>query len=230
MTFELVETLLANKNLRNPQLEILKTDANLYDTLIIQPKGEIEATDQHVKGASDGYDEKFRKFINLARSKNVNLAITPEYSCPWNLIEEIIRDNLLPNENNLWVIGCQSITKENLRSISQNTSIDVIFDEDVLRATGNFLNSACYFFKTRNNTGVLRDVLLIQFKVSAMGNLHDFLERNNLIRGSKIYVLRNDATSINLATFICSDLLDFNERDFDNYIYLPCIFIHFTVK
>ena len=63
-----------------------------------------------------------------------------------------------------------------------------------------------------------------------MGNLHDFLERNNLIRGSKIYVLRNDATSINLATFICSDLLDFNERDFDNYIYLPCIFIHLQLN
>lgn len=230
MTFELVETLLANKNLRNPQLDILKTDANLYDTLIIQPKGEIEATDQYVKGNSDGYDEKFRKFINIARSKNVSLAITPEYSCPWGLIEEIVRDNLLPSENNLWVLGCQSITKGNLRNISQNTSIDVIFDEGVLESSGNFLNPACYFFKTRNNTGALRGVLLIQFKVNAMGNLHDFLERNNIIRGNKIYVLRNDSTSINLATFICSDLLDFNESDFDNYIYLPCIFIHLQLN
>ncbi|GAG37084.1 unnamed protein product, partial [marine sediment metagenome] len=56
------------------------------------------------------------------------------------------------------------------------------------------------------------------------------LERNNLIQGSKVYVLSNGPDSINLATFICSDLLDFNERIFNGYLNLPCVFIHLQLN
>ncbi len=231
MTFELVETLLANKNLRNPQLMILQSDANLYDTLIFQPKGEIEASDQHIRGNSNGFDNKFRKFIDLARSKNVNLAITPEYSCPWSLIETILSEELMPDENNLWILGCQSINKDDLRKISQNSSIEVIFEEEVLNnLSGNFLNPTCYLFKARNNSNELRNILLIQFKINPMGNFQNYLERNNIILGTKVYVFKNDPDSINLATFICSDLLDFNENHFRGYLNLPCIFIHLQLN
>jgi len=230
MIFEPVETLLTSRNLRNPQLDILKPDANLYDVLLLQPKGVIETTDQYVRGNSDGYNEKFAKFIDLAKSRNVKLAITPEYSCPWSLIENILSQDLFPNENCLWILGCHSITKDDLRQISQNYPEEVIFEEDVLNSIGNFLNPVCYLFKTRNNSNELKRVLLIQFKVNPMGDLQDYLERDNIILGNRVYILRNDPDSVNLATFICSDLLDFNESTFTGYLNLPCIFIHLQLN
>lgn len=230
MNLEAIDLQLTSRNLRNPQLDILKPDANLYDFLLLQPKGEIEVTDQYIRGGSDAYDEKFTKFIDLARSKNVKLAITPEYSCPWSLIEKVISEDFFPTENSLWILGCQSITKDDLRKISQNSPVEVIFEEDVLNSTGNFLNPVCYLFKTRSNSNNLKRVLVIQFKVNPMGNLQDYLERNNIIRGNKVYVLKNDPDSVNLATFICSDLLDFNEDTFTGYKNLPCIFIHLQLN
>ena len=226
MNLEAIDVCLTERNLKNPQLDVLKPDANFYDALLLQPKGEIEAIDRYIKGSSDAYEEKFQKFIGISTRKNVKLAITPEYSCPWSLIERTISEDLFPSENSLWVLGCQSITKDDLRNIPKNSTVEVIFEKDVLNSTGNFLDPVCYLFKTRDNSNKLRRVLLIQFKTIPMGNLQNFLERSNIIFGSKVYVLRNDTNSINLATFICSDLLDFNESIFDDYVYLPCVFIH----
>lgn len=226
MNLEAIDVCLTERNLKNPQLDVLKPDANFYDALLLQPKGEIEATDRYIKGSSDAYEEKFQKFIGISTRKNVKLAITPEYSCPWSLIEKIVSEDLFPGENSLWVLGCQSITKDDLRNIPKNSTVEVIFEKDVFNSAGNFLDPVCYLFKTRDNSNKLRRVLLIQFKTIPMGNLQNFLERDNIIQGSKVYVLRNGPNSINLATFICSDLLDFNEGIFDDYVYLPCVFIH----
>ena len=230
MNLEAIDVCLTERSLKNPQLDVLKPDANFYDALLLQPKGEIEATDRYIKGSSDAYEEKFRKFIGLSSRKNVKLAITPEYSCPWSLIERIISEDLFPGENSLWVLGCQSITGDDLLNIGQNSTVEVIFEKDVFNSAGNFLDPVCYLFKTRNNSSELRRVLLIQFKINPMGNSQGFLERNNLIQGSKVYVLRNNPDSINLATFICSDLLDFSEGVFTGYLNLPCIFIHLQLN
>lgn len=230
MDLEDIDVCLAQRGLKNPRLDILKPNANLYDALLLQPKGEIEATVRHIRGSSDGYDEKFEKFIHLSSNKNVSLTITPEYSCPWSLIERIILEGLLPGEESLWILGCQSITKQDLLNIKKNSTVEVIFEKDVFKSTANFLNPVCYLFRTRDNSNKLKGVLLIQFKNTPAGNFLDYLERDNIILGNKVYVLKNDSRSIRLATFICSDLLDFDATDFSDYHYYPFIFVHLQLN
>lgn len=232
MNLEVIDDLLTARNLNNPQLDILRLDANLYDTLLLQPEGEIEVNDQYIGDGSEEYEEKVKNFINLAKSENVKLAITPEYSCPWSQIERIISEDIFPAESSLWIIGCQSITKDDFLGIIENPTVEVIVEDDVLESAGSFLNPVLYFFKTRDTNDALKNVVIVQFKTAASSD-PDLVERDNMIRGNKIYVLRNNLGSIHLLTYICSDALEFDEADFNQetpYMHSPFLIIHIQLN
>jgi hypothetical protein len=211
MEFKFLDQLLPNHII---ELEILIKDTNLYTTLLFQCKGKF-----HPGPAKFGHQancaDAFTKFIRLAKSQRASLAITPEYSCPWDTIGLIINtEDLWPEEHKLWALGCESITPAEILQLKaeyNREDIIIYFDEEALNAGGGvLLDPLCYVFKTRDNNNNLKLVVLIQFKTQHMGVWHDDVEQEKYIPGKEVYVLRNDANSISLFTIICSEVENFN--------------------
>ncbi|MGZ4054012.1 MAG: hypothetical protein ACXVDZ_14415 [Bacteroidia bacterium] len=210
MEFQFIETVINNLTLN---LEILNKDSNPYTTLLFQHKGTFSAGETKFGNQTDCSD-KFNKFLTLAKTKNVSLALTPEYSCPWASIEwAVSNQDRWPNQSKLWAICSESITPAEIRTFKQthhNGDIIVHFDETALNNGGGvLLDPMCYFFKaTENNVEKL--IILIQFKTQHMGVWEKDIERQKYIWGTKIYVLRNSTNSIFLFTNICSEAANFS--------------------
>lgn len=235
-TFEGIEKYLKEKKLTSPDLEILKPDANLYKTLAYQPKGRAVAENNEGKifiGNSKNDKDtsgKFEAFFELAIKKKVHLALTPEYSCPWDVLENIITKGKAPANNALWIIGCESILPSELKefiSETESDEISIICEEELLeKDDSGFFDPICYMFKAKTGDEVEKLVLVIQFKAHPMGDLFEF-ELDNLIRGQRRYIIRNSLSSIYLITLICSGCFDFN-KDQDELIFndKPYIIFH----
>ena len=107
MKFKFIDTIINNLTIN---LEILTKDTNLYTSLLFQHKGNFIAEETRFGNIED-CKGKFNAFFTLAKSKKSSLAVTPEYSCPWNSIEWLLEnEERLPNKSKLWAICCESIT------------------------------------------------------------------------------------------------------------------------
>jgi len=200
--------------LANLQLVALTRDSQPYSVLLLQHEGTLVATEHRIGNHVD-VSSRFRKFLQKAKADNADLVVTPEYSCPWNCISELISDeSRWPGSGKLWVLGCESITKGEIEEIEQkyltNESIIYYYEKGVLTNEKNFLDPLVYAFKT-NIEGIDKLVIVIQFKTTHMGAWGGgVIERDNLIQGSNIYVIRNNPNSICLFTLICSEAINFN--------------------
>lgn len=236
MEFKFISECLYQIGLDNPNLELLTPDAKLYSTLLFQPCGNIGTEDESggkfVKNINrDESIKKFRSFFSLANKNDVDLAVTPEYSCPWEVINDLIKTNDFPKENKIWVIGCESINQNDLKEIiNENDQIKWIYEDKLNTEEENkFFDPLFYFFKTTEfSSGELKNVIVIQFKTHQMGGT-DF-ETDNLIFGKYIYVFRNNVDSIHLATLICSDALNFDVTKLRPSLHTPHLILHIQLN
>lgn len=193
----------------------LERNSQRYSILLYQHEGTLEANENKI-GNSLQSSIQFDKFFEKAKEKNTDLALTPEYSCPWEVINNIVPNpEKWPSEGKLWIIGCESISKEFIQDFktkfNQDSSL-VYYDESVLGDNKNFLDPLVYIFKVQHED-VSKLFILIQFKTIHMGVWSGgAIERNNLIQGKEVYILRNDANSIYCMSLICSDVLSFRDE------------------
>jgi hypothetical protein len=197
-----------------PKITALDADGSSYRTVLFQPKGEVEFLSTDGQFRIGNQDEalassKFQKFFDTI-DDNVALAVTPEYSCPWNTIRQQISDGNLPKMGNLWVIGCESIMPKELKAFKADfkDSLTIICEDEIeTDPEDKFYDPVCIFFKTTETTsGNERDILVIQFKVQAMGGTK--IEADHMILGRRRYIISNNlGDSIFLAVIICSDAL-----------------------
>lgn len=196
-------------------LEVLRPNTTLYRASLLQHDGTFHCADTFFGNQADEV-EKFTSFFQSAKDNNSNLAVTPEYSCPWNSIIHLLENTkATPDTGNLWVIGCESISVERIREIQKQYSgennIEFLFNDDIEAGNvGVLLDPCCYMFKARDPDSVEKLIVLVQFKTQHMGVWESDLEQQKLIRGEHIYILRNNPDSINLFTIICSDALVFD--------------------
>jgi hypothetical protein len=210
LRFQSIETILSEKNLKNPELEVLYPDVHLYSAALYQPSGGVTGDSTRVGNLNPtDAEKKHISFLNQAKEAQSSIAITPEYSCPWSAIEKLLAEDTFPEHSKLWIVGCESISVENLHSFKSNHQEKYeIFFETISPQTGRFLDPVCLFFKTEDQSGQSKQVILIQFKTQSMGDAPNHYERDNLIRGDLVYIIRGrDTNSIRLVTFICSDVL-----------------------
>lgn len=213
MEFKFINTIIENLVLN---LEILEKDSNNYTMLLFQHKGVFSAGD-HKFGNRTDCSIKFSAFIELAKTENASLALTPEYSCPWNSIIQIVRNqDKWPNNSKLWALCCESITPDEIRAFKQSYTDDNVlihFDMDALNHGGGvLLDPICYVFKAKVNQ-IEKLIILVQFKTQHMGVWETPLERDKYIWGNEIYVLRNSSNSVYLFTNICSEAANFSVTD-----------------
>lgn len=232
MEFVLIDSILRDRGLHCPELEILDQDSRLYNSLVFQPVAELEYGDDYLRYSNHAQAcQKFESFLGLSRGLNVELAITPEYSCPWNVITDFIDQNNLPGKGKLWVLGSQAIkTRELSDTINNHRDIEWIYDNELINSnldSNRLLDPVCYIFesKTLADERESKKVIIIQFKTHQMGGT--YWERDNLILGNEVYVLRNINESSRLFTLICSDALGINNNQYyDGFINNPHLIIH----
>jgi hypothetical protein len=222
MEFKPIKDILRARNLNNPFLKILHPDNNQYSILAFQPKAEIEVneSDKYLKSKDRGLiTSKFSQFLKLAEEKKVELAVCPEYSCPWENLEKVIEENFLPEFENIWILGCESKKPNEIKKFIldyQSNSTVFVYDEDIVnKEEDKYLNTVAHIFKTNDNNDQVITVIVLQFKVYEMGGI-DF-EKVNMLKGNYGYVFKNDRdlNSISLITLICSESLNFKfEQNF----------------
>jgi hypothetical protein len=215
MRFVFVESILASLHLQNPILECLEANTNPYHAVLYQHIGALNVTDVSFANADQAVAlNQFLSVIRLARESNSALLVSPEYSCPWEVVRSVMSEpDLQPGIGRIWALGCESITSAQLLQLREDFiesgNVVIHFDENVINGAGNFLDPLCYLFKTTNDVGAIVTVCLIQFKTQHMGVRQTAIERDNYIAGDEIYIFRNNAESVYLFTLICSEALIF---------------------
>jgi hypothetical protein len=198
------------------ELEILKRDTQRYSSFLYQHKGVFFADNTRI-GNNDSEEAK-TKFINVltkAKEENISLVLSPEYSCPKSVINEIIANpDLQPSQQKIWALGGESLNKEELKYFKdlQNVNIHIYFENCYDISDKNYVDPLYYIFKGKHN-GDDKLIILIQFKTSHMGGLWSSqTEPDNLIEGDTIYIIKNNNQSVRLMSFICSEAMNFTAQ------------------
>lgn len=226
--------------LNRPDLSCLRMNSMTYRTLLLQLREEIAYDDSGIWLADEARAaQKFDHFFNLAIENHIELAITPEYSCPWTRLEKLLQEEKFPTRQHLWVLGMASIHPAALQEmIASHEEVTWIFDRELLQesiqgSTDKFFDPLCYLFNTTDLGGSARKAIIVQFKNNPFGGADAYWERDNIILGNTFYVLRNRQESVRLITLICSDTLtdmNFNTLEEGKYLPLPLLILHIQLN
>lgn len=193
------------------ELDILKRDTQRNSLLLYQHQGNFFADNNRIGNFNpNDAHTKFLKVLEKARQDNSDLVLSPEYSCPISIIKHIIAtEELQPLPNKIWILGGESINIAELGQLNDINQDDVLvhFENDVLNSNKRYLDPLYYIFRGSHNDAT-KLIILIQFKTRHMGVWSGDVERNNLIEGNNIYIIKNSSTSIRLMSFICSEAMN----------------------
>ncbi len=209
-------------------LSILIPDNQTARIMTFQSTGHIDVNDRVGNFDHELAEKKYQDFFALAKNRNASMAVTPEYSCPWQVVESILNtQSLRPHLGSLWVVGCESITLEDFNKFIKKTKglVKWHFETVVPNANQIFFSPVVYILHAQDDQGDQTELCaIVQFKCHDMGGTT--FERDKLIKGTKRYVLHNptQGESIRLLTLICSDVFDFDENDLKHH--LPYLIVH----
>ena len=193
-------------------ISILRRNTQRHSVLLYQHEGVLDANNTRI-GNLNNVDSELRLFFEKSRLTSSDLVLTPEYSCPLSIIEDIISHPAnWPSAGKLWVVGCESMTKQQLTALQatyNKANVFVHFETAVLNNNLNYVDPLIYLFKGTHN-GQEKLIVLLQFKTMHMGIWGGgIVERNNLIQGNEIYILRDSHDSISFFSLICSEAMNF---------------------
>ncbi|MFC1947535.1 hypothetical protein ACFLXY_06420 [Chloroflexota bacterium] len=207
---------LENVGLSEPELHSLVPDGLNYEVLLFQPKGDIEINPLLKNRNSELAGKQFGQFIEYVESLNVDLAVTPEYSMPWDVVFKYLENEHRPNLGKLWVFGCESITLSQLKQIEEQLKDKVTFIyENIESREDKFVSPLVYLFQApeKHNHANYRMVAIVQFKNYPMSDA-DRYEADGLNLGSVVYGFGfNSSESVRLISLICSDTFIFSEEN-----------------
>lgn len=208
MQFKFLEEVFPSINL---SLDVLSRDTLRYSMLLYQHQGVLFASPERIGNQDQELaHHQLSSFLGLLKSRNVDLGVTPEYVVPWSVLSDLLTNSdKWPADGKIWVLGMESINKGAITDFAAQWGEQVIFhfDERVLACNENYLNATVYVFRAKIE-GNQRLIALVQFKTKHMGAWSDDLERNYMIPGTEIYVVRNNSTSVGLFTLICSEAMN----------------------
>lgn len=236
--FITLDQILTPLGLYKPNLSALTQDAALYNCLLFQPGEGIAYGDDYIRMANQQRAiAKFTFFFRMAAEQHSALAITPEYSCPTSVIPILIVNDILPNENGIWIIGGESIKANDLQQLIYNhANISWIVEEDLITDNlGNdfFFNPVYHIFKTRTRSdNALQTVIVVQFKTHHLGGVELHWERNHFIPGTRIYLFENRTLACRMLTINCADIFNpaIQLTNLERYTTIPYLIIHIQLN
>lgn len=199
------------------ELDVLKRDTQRNSFLLFQHKGDFFADGNRIGNLDQNIAHtKFLKVLEKARQDNIALVLSPEYSCPKSVIDFIIvNENMQPTLNKVWVLGGESINKEEITQLlTINNDNILIHCEDVISNTDKSYSDPLYYVFKGVHSGISKLIILIQFKTRHMGGLWGGgnVEADNLIEGNDIYIIKNSNSSTRLVSFICSEAMNVRQE------------------
>jgi hypothetical protein len=229
--------------IQKPSLTCLVNDAELFDCKIYQPQFRLDYDSDFLKISDEELESGIRKFRNFFELSvnNTDISICPEYSCPWDSLQQCLEDNIIPALHAIWVAGCASIKARELQEridILSEINQDFIFIYEKDKVAQNlenerFFDPVCLIFRTRTiDTDLEKIVVIIQFKTESFGGRASVWEMEGLIKGEIIYIIENALPSVKLITLICSDSLqNLNfEQSLPDYQHAPYFIVHIQLN
>lgn len=213
MIIQSINDSLAKVGLGPPALRVLVPNVENYSVCLFQPDGNIQASADGVGNQNRTLAvQQFSGFLQVASTTNADLAVTPEYSMPWRVLTDAIKNGRVPALGKLWALGCESIRYGELAALKTELAphAKVLFEE--LRPEGErFVDPLAYVFKAPSAAGDSAEklVVLVQFKTCPMGGTP--FEVDGLQKGTCIYRFGGGAHEPCLLSLICSDVFDFED-------------------
>jgi hypothetical protein len=226
---------IADLEIQIAPLQVLIPDNQTARFRALQCLGEIKVDGSVKNRYQHTANRKHRSFLEQSRSDGASVAITPEYSTPWDTVREVVsRELLQPPIGSVWVLGCESITPEELELFKEETKENIQWCGEVIAPNGEqlFYGAAVYILHLEGSQQDRPKLCgIIQFKTHDMGGTP--FERDNLIKGNKVYVLSNPITEINpvsirLLTLICADSFNFTMTTLEAYH--PYLVLHLQLN
>lgn len=218
------------------ELDVLKRDTQPNSFFLYQHKGIFFADNSRI--GNQNQQEAEQKYINVikkAKQDNISLLLTPEYSCPKSVVDKIINEiDLQPSDNKVWVLSGESLNKvelQNLKSL-EHDNLHIHFEDVYTHSDKNYVDPLYYIFRGKYK-GVSKLIIIVQFKTHHMGVwTGGDVERDNLIEGNNIYIIKNNNNSVRLLSFICSEAMNVNsyltDEKKDEYYWndMPFLILH----
>lgn len=220
MQIKPVENVLGDLNLIT--LRALMPNREPYYAMLLQPQGFINASDQHIGHAAPELGEAMcRAFLTVAADKHADLVVTPEYCLPWSVVQDIVEGHIRPGEGSIWILGCESITPDDLVSLAASVNDGGGFFyheaiEAVQKAQKRFIDPLLYVFWCRDNAGQAILSFIVQFKTTPCRDGLD-VEQRSLYLGKTVYSFNRGVNTIGLLSIICSDAFEFTDTLVDEY-------------
>lgn len=210
MAWKFVDEVLIQAGFQQVPLSLLEPDCTEYDVMLYQHSGAVTADANGVFNADHATAmAKFTSFFAQASAQQPQLLATPEYACPWPVLEQMVGNNQWPTAGKIWIVGCESIRPNELEEFCNRCDMVTWIPPDYkVELDQAFLDIACICLNAVDADGTETRVAVLQAKNIPMADGKHLIEPDYLIRGADRYILRNDEDSIHLATIICSDALE----------------------
>lgn len=234
MRIEPISGLLQSGNLKYPSLSVLEPSMNLYSALLVQPEARIQVREDFIRNSDRAAARKmFAGIAKEASDRNVDLFVTPEYSCPWETLEDLFRAGVAPAAGKLWILGCESLPLADLAGLKGRylAWADVLHETlPPQPTTVRYLNPLVYVFRTeRVGTNESRVTMVVQFKTTPSGDDKN-IEVTRMARGNDVYLFER-GNEVRLISLICSDAFSFTDALVDaNYENLLLVHIQLNDK
>jgi hypothetical protein len=202
-----------------PSFDFLGIQDPTFRLLRMQCQGDLLANpNKGVYNTRNIHIDKCREALKIARSERVDLFITPEYSIPIDLIDEIIRNpNLQPLPKKLWCLCCEGIDWETFQyRINQWSDYAEVGKKTLEDAyIKQFAGFMLYVFKSKQ-----ADKLCVvpQLKLQPMREDIFVCEGDGLTRGNYVILFGKDSPN-QLVSIICAD--SYHQSIKDSSIFFP---------
>lgn len=236
MQIKPVENILAGEvtPLTMVELRALNPIRQPYQAMLLQPKGIIKGSEIRIGHADQAAGHAIcHGFLLNAVERHADLVVAPEYCVPWSVVEEIISGHLRPSEGAIWVLGCESITPEELETLARRVNTDGVgffYHEPIdagQKAQKQYIDPLLYVFWAKNAAGTSVLCFLVQFKTTPCRDYFD-VEQRSLYVGQFVYSFNRGLNKIGLISIICSDAFDFTNL-VDEY-HANCLIIHIQLN
>lgn len=225
--YKSVKNLFVEKGIKYPELSIFDNRGKVIKVSYWQPLGEVEFDKRRgFYCKTSTHKKKAEEFLNFAKAEKIDVVITPEYSVPWDVLDEVIKsDAMWPQKGKLWCIGLEGISGDELEKFcdkyQMNESVHIITEDIEELTSNNFFSCIAYLVYSEKKL-----LCIIQFKTTPASDTWAELEALGLTTGNTIYYFE-DTCSVNcLFSYICADALNQsisnikNTHNFQKYIIL----------
>lgn len=187
-----------------PKFRFLDENTDSFKLLRLQCKGALIADAQQGARLEDvkSHNDLCKSTLHMAYSNRVDILMTPEYSFPMELVDDILTNpGLKPRPGALWCLACQGVSWDYFIDCLGKWGDFAYVVQPSVANYESFVNVLLYVFQSTQN-GKL--VIIPQLKIQPMRDINFNHEGSGLTTGDVIYQFGREQPN-QLCSIICAD-------------------------